>query len=199
MKALKWLGIGFVLLIVIGAVAGGGSESSDSGSDDSGSEQTSSGGQDEPDAKCKNVATDDCTPHVGPNGSVRVDALVWSVDSVETAETVGDMTYGLGEEADGTFVIVRLTVKSKKDETAAIASETVQLASGGTLTEPDDEAAIGLDEATLIYEEVGPDATKSATVIFDVPPSKLNGKTELRFGELGFGSTEGFIALPKGV
>ena len=76
---------------------------------------------------CNFQATDDCTPHVGPKGKVRVDALVWSVANTSTAPTIGEQQYGLGEKADGVFVIVKLNVKSEKDETATIASETVEL------------------------------------------------------------------------
>lgn len=36
---------------------------------------------DDGDAGCGNVASSDCTPHVGPNGQVRVDALIWSLES----------------------------------------------------------------------------------------------------------------------
>ena len=132
---------------------------------------------------------------VGLKGKVRVDALVWSVANTSTAPTIGEQQYGLGEKADGVFVIVKLNVKSEKDETATIASETVKLSDGETTTEPDDEAGISVDDP-LIFEEIGPDSTKTATLVFDIPLEKLSKKLELRFGELGFGSTEGFIALP---
>jgi hypothetical protein len=44
-------------------------------------------------------------------------------------------------------------------------------------------------------EDIGPDATSNGKVVFDVPKSALNKKVEMRFNELGFGSTHGYIKL----
>jgi hypothetical protein len=70
----------------------------DTGGGDGGNGGGDGGGKS---ADCGIKATDDCTPRVGPNGKVRVDALVWSVRGVETAKTIGDTSLGLGEKANG--------------------------------------------------------------------------------------------------
>ena len=58
-------------------------------------------------------------------------------------------------------------------------------------------AAIGTGEDPFLFESLGPDSTTTGTVVFDLPESKLSQKLELRFGELGFGETHGYIRLPK--
>jgi hypothetical protein len=92
---------------------------------------------------CGSEASDDCTPHVGANGSVRVDALVWKVKSAQQAASLGDQQYGLGEKADGVFVVVNLSVTSKKNESATLTDEAVQLeVAGGNTYKADSDGTI---------------------------------------------------------
>jgi len=77
-----------------------------------------------------NQATIDCTPRVGPNGRVRVDALVWQVTDVETAQTIGDQEFGLGAKADGVFLIVHIRVRSTHDESRTLSDNAIQLQAG---------------------------------------------------------------------
>lgn len=200
----------FVLLLCICAFFGL------SAQDDSCSEETGGGDesaqQDEKPAgggggsaekkpeNCGTTATDDCTPRVGPNGSVRVDALVWKVAGAQTAASLGDTQYGLGANADGVFIVVNLTVTSKKNESATITDEAIQLeAPNGNTYKADSDgtvAAIGQGQEPLFLEDIGPDATLQSKVVFDVPKPVANQKLQVRFGELGFGPTHGYIRLP---
>ena len=106
------------MVLALAALSGCGDETSggSSGSDssDKKSETSSKTESSKKDAGCGTKATDDCTPHVGPNGKVRVDALIYRVLSVNTAKTVGNQY--TQEKADGTFVIINLRVRSDKDE-----------------------------------------------------------------------------------
>ena len=164
------------------------------------------GGSDEKSAKgdkgsddCGFKATDDCTPSVSSDGKVRVDALTWRVKNVRTAKELGDQEYGLGEKADGTFVIVTLSVHSDKDESATLSSEVVQLEGKGTKYDADSEgtiAAVGAGEDPLFLEDLGPDQTTTSKVVFDVPRKVLGQSPKLRFNELGFGETHAYIDLP---
>ena len=52
-------------------------------------------------------------------------------------------------------------------------------------------------EEPFFLESLQPDTTTTGTVVFDVPRSALRKKPELRFNELGFGSTHGYIRLPS--
>lgn len=198
----RWVAAGLVVLVIVAAAVSPSEDSKDSGSGDSAS--TESSGSSEPAKRnaesCGTKASDDCTPRVGPNGSVRVDALTWRLESARTATELGDQTYGLGEKANGVFVIVKLKVTSDHDESVTLTDSVVKLETEGTTYESDNDgtmAAIGTGEDPFLFESLGPDSTTTGTVVFDLPESKLSQKLELRFGELGFGETHGYIRLPK--
>jgi hypothetical protein len=205
-----------IAVVVVISAASGSSGSSDSGSSvsDSSSNETTqvadksspSASESESDSKkskddgCGTKATDDCTPHVGPNGGVRVDALNWRLTSARTASTIGDQQYGLGAKASGRFVIAKLTVRSDKDESATLSDDVIKLEVNGNTYDADNDgtvAAIGNGQEPFFLDTVGPDSTKSGTVVFDLPKKVLGKKLELRFNELGFGETHAYIRLPK--
>ncbi len=205
-KWLKWALGAFVVLVVISAVAGGGDdEPSSSGDADkattSDARKDSSGdAKAEDDAGCGTRATSDCTPRVGPDGRIRVDALYYRLVGVRTAETLGDQKYGLGERADGVFVIAKIQVVSDKDESATLTDRVFQLEVDGNTYDPDSEgtiAAVGAREEPFFLKDIGPDATTTGTVVYDVPRSVLRKKPALRFNELGFGDGHGYIELPS--
>jgi hypothetical protein len=148
---------------------------------------------------CAKKATDDCIPHVGFGGSVRVDALIWKVTSVRVADALGDQEYGLGAKANGRFVVVTLRVHSEKNESATLTSDVAKLEVGGNTYSTDSDgtiAAMGSGEEPFFLEDIGPDSDVTGKVVFDVPAKVLSRKVEIRFNELGFGSTHGYIRLP---
>jgi hypothetical protein len=151
-------------------------------------------------SSCGVKATDDCTPHVASKGSVRVDAMVWRLRSAKTARTIGDQTYGLGAKASGRFVVVKLKVHSDKDESAQLSDNVIKLEINGNTYDPDNDGTIAVlgsgGDQPFFLDTVGPDSDRNGTVVFDVPESKLHSKMEVRFGELGFGETHGYIRLP---
>ncbi len=205
-KKKRWiLSLGFVLLAMIAAASGGGGDS-DTAAEVSGggsTQEAENGGEggDEASGDCGSRATEDCTPTVGPNESVRVDALIWSIEGARTTTTIGDQDYGLGEKADDVFLIVNVKVRSDKDESVTLSDESIKLeGSNGNTYSADSEgtiAAVGAGEDPLFLEEIGPDQTTESRVVFDVPRSVLRSGAKLRFNELGFGSTHGYIELPS--
>jgi hypothetical protein len=196
---LKWGLIVPALLITVGCASS--TTSSDSGT----TEQTSSTSSESKAKRCTSKATDDCTPHVGPNNSVRVDALRWRIADVSRATNIGAGEFTDGTDADGVFVIVDLKVHSYRNESADLMgiNDLVSLKVGTTKISPSTEGEIAYsihnDNADTLssLEAISPDADKTVTAVFDVPESKLGRKMELRVGELGFGSTKGFIRLPS--
>jgi hypothetical protein len=190
-KLLKWAVVALVALIVIGAATGG---VSNSGSSSSPPPPVSSS---EP---CTYTAAGDCTPRVAQGHHVRVDALEWSVDDVATARTVGDPSSGAGATADGTFVMVKLRVRSRHDQPVTISDNVVKLEIGPTTYDANTDAETALTLAPgglqpFEARNVGPDIATSGVVVFDVPTSKLHRRMSLRFGELGVGPTHGYIDL----
>ncbi len=150
---------------------------------------------------CGTKATDDCTPHVSSTGNVRVDAMIWRVRSAKTVKSIGDQTYGLGAKANGRFVVVKLKVHSDKNESAQLSGDVVKLEINGNTYDPDNDGTVAIlgsgSDQPFFLDTVGPDSDRNGTVVFDVPKSKLGGKIEVRFGELGFGETHGYIRLPS--
>jgi hypothetical protein len=135
---------------------------------------------------CGTTATVDCTPHVGPGGSVRVDALIWKVTSVRLAKTLGKAN------ARGRFVVVGLKVRSVKDEPAILNDLVFSLEVSSKRYGPDDAG-----NHAFSYKEIDADSTVAGKIVFDVPTEVLTKKVEMRFGELVLGSTHGYIRLPS--
>jgi hypothetical protein len=153
-----------------------------------------------PAAAAKENASGENTPRVGPNGSVEVDTLRWKLDKAKTAKTIGDQEYGLGAKANGIYVVAELSVKNNKNESVTLTSETVSLVAGEKTYSPDNNAEVALVGSggkTFLLEDLGPAVTLKGKVAFDVSPSVLKQHPELRFNELGFGDTHGYIVLPK--
>lgn len=216
-SALKWIAIGFFGLIVIVAIAGGGGDTDSSETKtvtvaqkdtsvapttktDSPKAITKAPAEPAPRADCGTRATDDCTPHVPADGHVRVDALTWRIESARATKTLGDQQYGLGAKASGRFIVLKLRVHSYRDESATLTDNVVQLEVDGNTYDADNDgtvAAIGAGEEPFFLDTIGPDANRVGTVVFDVPTTVLAKKIEVRFGELGFGATKGYIRLPR--
>lgn len=168
--------------------------------EDSGSSEKAAtgGGGSAEGAGCGNRATDDCTPKVQENGKVRVDALYWQVKSVKTVGSIGDMEYGLGENADGVFVVVDLKVRSAKSESVTLTDNVFQLEVDGKTYDTDSEgtvAAMGSGEDPLFFEDIGPDSSLTGKIVFDVPRKVLREDVLMRFNELGLGETHAYIRL----
>jgi hypothetical protein len=138
----KWVAFGIVALIVVGAVAGGSEQDNGSGDGTSKSADSSSGKKNSS-KSCGKTATSDCTPHVGPNGSVKVDALTWRLSSASTQSQIGDTTYGLGQKADGVFIVAKLRVHSTHDESVTLTDNVIKLETGGTTYDPDNDGTTG--------------------------------------------------------
>ena len=92
-------------------------------------------------------------------------------------------------------------LETRKTPRAQHALDTAfQLEVSGNTYDTDTEgtiAAIGDGQEPLFFEDIGPDSTLTGKVVYDVPPKVLKKRLEMRFNELGFGETRGYIALPK--
>jgi hypothetical protein len=130
---------------------------------------------------------------------VEVDTLRWRLRNARTAKTIGDQQYGLGSKANGIYVIVDLSVKNNKSESVTLTSESVSLTAGDDTYSTDsnaETALLGSGAKTFFLEDLGPGVTLNGTAAFDVAPSVLAQHPQLRFNELGYGETRGYITLP---
>jgi hypothetical protein len=144
-------------------------------------------------------ASDSNTPRVGPIGSVEVDDLRWHL-----GYTPEIATYSLPLEAkileravaNGIFIVVPLSVTDHKSESVRLTSELVSLVAGGKTYSMNRDAEAHLPGHMLSGEELGPNVGDVVEAVFDVAPEVLHERPELRFNELGFGTTHAYIELP---
>lgn len=128
-----------------------------------------------------------------------MDTLRWRLRNTRVAKTIGDQQYGLGAKANGTYIIVELSVKNNKSESVTLTSEAISLIAGDKTYSTDssaETALIGDGAKTFLLEDLGPGVALTGQAAFDVAPAVLNQHPQLQFNELGFGSTHGYIALP---
>lgn len=196
----RWAQIGIpivAILVVVGAATGGGESDKSGGSSDAPKAATSSTDEDAGDPT--ENASDSNTPSVGPHGSVEVDTLRWRLGGARATKAIGNQQYGLGATANGIFVVVELSVKNNKSDSVTLTPETVSLVAGDKTYSSDsnaETALIGTGAKTFLLEDLGPGVTLTGKAAFDVAPEVLHQHPQLRFNELGYGSTHGYIALP---
>src|SRR5205085_1040402 len=155
-----------LLLTATGAFAllsGGANSCSTS---NSGSNKSSGGNAASSSAACGTKATDDCTPRVGPSGTVEVDALLWHLLSARTAQSIGDTSIGAGAKANGIFVVVKLRVRSKRTDSVTLSGDVIKLEVNGKRYDTDNSgttAAIGAGQQPFFLDTIGPDSTVTGT------------------------------------
>jgi hypothetical protein len=192
-----------VVIAIISAAAGGSKkkESTSSPSSPAGTTSTSSKpktGPGSPGNEPSKNASEENTPSVGPHESVEVDDLRWRLLKAEVTHTIGEPS-GLGATANGIFVVVTLHVTNKKHTTATMTDEIVTLVAQKKeykVSTSAETALIGEGGKTFLVQELGPEVSLTGRTGFDIPPQVLHEHPQLRFNELGFGSTHGYIALP---
>lgn len=209
-KKKRFIALGLFALIVIISIAGGSSSDPDKAASDpdpatappppAASSDPAPSDDGEDGSSCGTTATDDCTPDVTSDQTVRVDALTWKYVSSRRTSTLGDQQYGLGAKADDVFLVVKLSVTSNKNESATLTDNAIKLESseGNTYSADSDGtiAAMGSGEDPLLLTDLGPDQTTTSKIVFDVPQNVLDKGAKLRFNELGFGETHAYIQLP---
>ena len=92
-----------------------------------------------------------------------------------TSKTLGDQEYGLGEKANGTFVVVDLKITNRKNETKTFMDNSAKLVTkDGNAYESSTEASMSLKD-DLMLEDIQPDLTTKGSIGYDVPESKVAG------------------------
>lgn len=188
-----------VALVVVVAIISGTSGSDQSGPkvvDDASSsnvESSDSKGQDREKSGPAERGTKGNPVRIGQ--TVELEGTRYTVESAKTAPRVGNKFFG--EEANGIYVIVALTIENTKDESKIFSDSSAQfVAEDDTAYGTDSDATIanvGDGEEALFLTEMHPDLPTSGTLIFDVPPAKAQGGL-LEVSDL-FGGGEAYIAL----
>lgn len=129
--------------------------------------------------------------------TVELEGTRYTVKKVTTAKTLGANAFSSGTKANGTFVVVTLTIENMKSETKTFLANAAKVIAGnGSSYDTDDSgttAAIMGDAKPLILEDMQPQLPKTGILVFDVPPTALKGSV-LQVSDL-FGNGSAYIAL----
>ncbi|GGU42844.1 DUF4352 domain-containing protein [Nocardioides albus] len=181
-----------VLLIggIVGAASGGGGADDSAGTaTDATTDAASSGAAgDKPKADKPEQGSAKRPFKVGQ--TAKLEGTAYTVAGASTQSNVGGE---FGEQADGVFVVVDLTVENTKNETKTFMdTAAVFIAKDGTKYEGSD-AALYLGEESLFLRDMQPDLATKGKLVFDVPPAKAAGGI-LQVSDL-FGRGETHFAL----
>lgn len=128
--------------------------------------------------------------------TVDLEGTRYTVDSVDTANQVGENEF-LTEDADGTFVMVTLTIENTKDETKTFSDSAANVVGANDKSYQTDNdgtfALMGDDEEPLWLTDMQPDLPKTGRLVYDVPGAALDGAM-LEVSDL-FGGGEAYIDL----
>lgn len=117
----------------------------------------------------------------------------YQVTSAKTASTVGDDEFTRAR-ANGKFIVVKLKLTNRKDEPATIVEDAIRVIGGNDKSySTSSDALMAYPDQTFILEEIQPDVTKSATLVYDVPKSAVDG-AQLQVEDL-FSDAKGRVKL----
>ncbi|MGT2982308.1 hypothetical protein BVE84_08655 [Streptococcus azizii] len=113
------------------------------------------------------------------------------VHSKELANRVGNEYFG--EDANGQYVIVSITVKNNGKKVISLSDKFFKLVKGDVEYEADSGAGIHVKDdsgANLLYSELNPENTATGKVVFDVSPETANDPNLQLQVQTGFWGTE---------
>ena len=190
---LRWwaLALGaLVVLIVLVAALGGGDDPTATTTDEPTTETTPEPAPAEPTEEAP-APEPEPEPEAGPGlGDEAVDGdFTFVVTSVEDGPPViGDADFGV--EPQGRFVLVTMTITNNGDSPGSFFGDNQYLIdTEGRKAGADDEAAIYLDEAQSLYEEINPGNSLTGTVVFDIPADAVPAALELHDSAFSGGVT----------
>lgn len=119
---------------------------------------------------------------------VKVGKVEFTVNSTSTAKNVGGE---YGQNAQGTYLLVNVTVKNSGNESITTDTSFFQLKAGEKTYDADGTASIYANEATDFFlEQINPDLSATGVVVFDVS-DELIANPELTLQvQTGFFGTE---------
>jgi hypothetical protein len=127
--------------------------------------------------------------------TVKLEGTQYTVKSAKRTSTVGGQFFN--EKANGVFVVVKLTVENKKDETKTFFDEATKFISTNDKKYSTDSdgtiASAGEGDESFILMDMQPDVPETGILVYDVPNGKAKGGL-LEVRDL-FGGGEAYIDL----
>lgn len=174
-KILKWGGIIFVALIVIGVIGSMGK----SGSSTSGTSQSNTGSKQE-----------EVKPIAKVGETVQDGDIAFTVTDVITATSLGNQY--TKKDAQGLFYVISLKIENKAKETKTIDSSMITLidSQGRTFDRSiDGQTAKGMAQGKvdLFLQQVQPGLNVNGDIVFDIPKDATGLKLLVKGGYFGKG------------
>lgn len=175
----KWW-VWVLAIILIAAFAGGGEDES-AGESDTPKNETSK---------------KDKKKVYGIGEAVKVGDVEFTVNNTSTAKNVGGEW---GSNAQGTYLLVNVTVKNVGNESITTDSSFFKLKAGEKTYEADSSASIDADsDLKFFLQQVNPDLSTTGTVVFDVTDEVIANPDLMLQVQTGFWGTEtGEIKIAK--
>lgn len=124
--------------------------------------------------------------------------FAYTFNDMTKSKQIGENVAGtfFGEKADGTFIILDVTIENigKESSTISIGSYVKILDDQGRTFEHDSMAEIYLKEEAFTFTQLQPGLPKRGKIVFDVPEN-INGKIELSTGV--WSSDKKYVLLTK--
>lgn len=132
---------------------------------------------------------------------VKVDDLEYTVNSVKTADSVGNQY--VSSNADGKYIVADVTVKNNGDESITIDTELFKILDGDATSGADASASTDANTSTsnpsdigFFLEKLNPGNEKTGKVVFDVSESTAQSdKTKMQVKSGMFGNQKANIKL----
>ena len=177
-KFLKFLGFGFLALVVLGIFANMGDDSGSDTASTTTEEEVKAEGNSDAKAEKKEVET------VGVGTEVEVGKLAYKVNGVEEmseikAEYMDTLT------TSGKFIIVDMTIKNNDKEARFVDTEMFRLVDAdGTEFSTKSEADMYINESDLGFflSEINPKMDKTGKVAFEVPADATDLQLQVSSG-----------------
>lgn len=137
------------------------------------------GDSDSKDATAKSTATSEATTDSSTKASSEetvysvgqtftVGDVEYTVNSVSTTQTVGDEF--LNETAQGTYLLLNVTIKNNGDDALSVSNDYFTLYKGKTKYTSDSTASLyASDDSGFFLEKVNPGNALTSNVAFDIP------------------------------
>ncbi|MCM3757362.1 DUF4352 domain-containing protein [Sporosarcina aquimarina] len=119
---------------------------------------------------------------------VKVGKVEFTVNSTSTAKNVGGE---YGQNAQGTYLLVNVTVKNTGNESITADTSFFQIKAGDKTYDADSTASIYANEATDFFrQQVNPDLSATGVVVFDVSDELIANPELMLQVQTGFFGTE---------
>lgn len=186
----KWWFWVIAIIIVAGIASGGGGGSDDQAKKSDGkATETASTPKEEPKKEEKKLA--------GIGEPLKVGDVVFTVHGTSTASSVGGE---FGQKAQGTYLIVDVTVKNEGKKAITTDSSFFKLKVGDTEYEADATADpfVNQNGGGFFLQQVNPGVENKGKIVFDVPADVASSKDLILNVQTGvFGTEQGQIKLAK--